>query len=102
MSNYKKVKLKFPYSIKSVFYKKTEKSSKYIRQTLVLYIEKNKDVVKIEELKQGYLEMAKINLDFCEEGFAEEIGEFMKYEAELAESDKPDDYDGEKRRYILC
>ena len=57
---------------------------------------------KIEELKKGYIEMAQINLDICEMGFADDMKVLKEYEAKLAESDLPDDNGSEKRRYILC
>ncbi|WP_242946908.1 MULTISPECIES: hypothetical protein [Clostridium] len=56
----------------------------------------------MNELKNSYKEMAEINLDICEMGFAEDMVVLKEYEAKLAESDLPDDNCSKKRRYILC
>ncbi|MFU0824128.1 hypothetical protein [Clostridium sp.] len=82
--------------------KKYRKKSEFIRDSLILYIKDKKNLSKIEELKKGYIEMAQINLDICEMGFADDMKVLKEYEAKLAESDLPDDNGSEKRRYILC
>jgi hypothetical protein len=53
-------------------------------------------------MERGYKEMAQLNLEFAEMGFACDIRELKEYEAKLSESDLPNDNDSEKRRYILC
>lgn len=85
--------------------KKYRKKSEFIKDTLILCIEDKKNkksISKIEGLKKGYIEMAQINLEMCEMGFADDMLVLKEYEAKLAESDLPDDNDSEKRRYILC
>ncbi|QGU96228.1 hypothetical protein GOM49_14985 [Clostridium bovifaecis] len=82
--------------------KKYRKKSEFIKDSLILYIKDKKNLSKIEELKKGYIEMAQINLDICEMGFADDMEVLKEYEAKLAESDLPDDNGSEKRRYILC
>jgi CopG family transcriptional regulator / antitoxin EndoAI len=79
-----------------------KKRSEFIREAIILYIEEKKKLNNIEEMKRGYIEMAKINLEMSEMGFASDILEFKEYEAKLTESDLPDDNSSEKRRYILC
>ncbi|AEB75096.1 hypothetical protein [Clostridium botulinum] len=79
--------------------KKYKKNSKLIKTYLIQCI-KGKN--KLNELKNGYKEMAEINLDICEMGFAEDMVVLKEYEAKLAESDLPDDNCSKKRRYILC
>ena len=50
--------------------KKYKKNSKLIKVSLIQYIKvKN----KLDEFKQGYLEMSEINLNICEMGFAEDM-----------------------------
>jgi CopG family transcriptional regulator/antitoxin EndoAI len=88
--------------IRKEYFKKYRKKSEFIRDSLILYIKDKKKLNKIEELKKGYIEMAQINLDICEMGFAEDMLVLKEYEAKLAESDLPDDNGSEKRRYILC
>ena len=79
----------------------SKKRSQFIREAIILYIEEKKKMRSIEEMKQGFLEMAELNLDLSEMGFSCDINELNLYEAKLSESDLPDD-DSEKRRYILC
>lgn len=79
-----------------------KKRSKFIREVIILYIEEKKKLREIEQMKKGYLEMAKINLDIAEMGFVSDIKELKEYEAKLSESDWSDDNNSEKRRYILC
>lgn len=88
--------------IRKEYFKKYRKKSEFIRDSLILYIKDKKKLSKIEELKNGYIEMAQMNLDICEMGFAEDMIVLKEYEAKLAESDLPDDNGSEKRRYILC
>ena len=67
----------------------------------ILMLEK-KRLNKISEMEKGYREMAQLNLEFAEMGFASDMKEFKEYEAKLSESDLQDDNNSEKRRYILC
>jgi CopG family transcriptional regulator/antitoxin EndoAI len=53
-------------------------------------------------MKQGYLEMAELNLEIAGIGFEIENKDLKEYEVKLSESDLPNDNNGEKRRYILC
>ena len=48
------------------------------------------------------MEMADINVEMAEMGCAEDFINLQDYEVWLTESDLPDDYDSETRRYILC
>jgi len=79
-----------------------KKRSGFIKDALILYIEQKKKMRYVEEMKKGYLEMAEINLEISEMGFANDVCELIEYEAKLSESDFPDDNSSEKRRYILC
>jgi CopG family transcriptional regulator / antitoxin EndoAI len=80
----------------------SKKRSEFIRHIIILYIEERKRIKKIEQMKNGYVEMAAINLEFSEIGFTDDIEELKEYEVKLAECDIPDDDSSEKRRYILC
>ena len=53
-------------------------------------------------MKNGYLEMADINLELSETGFSNDIDDLNEYEARLSESDFLNDYSSETWRYILC
>ncbi|OFI07509.1 antitoxin endoAI [Clostridium acetireducens DSM 10703] len=79
-----------------------KKRSEFIKEAIVLYIEEKKRLKRLEQMKSGYSEMAKINLEISDMGFARDIKEFLEYEAKLSESDFNNDNHSEKRRYILC
>lgn len=79
-----------------------KKRSEFIREAIVLYIEEKKKLHFIEEMKNGYMEMAELNQKICEMGFCSDMKELKEYEVKLSESDLSDDDGGEKRRYILC
>ncbi|WP_392486057.1 CopG family ribbon-helix-helix protein [Haloimpatiens sp. FM7315] len=81
--------------------KDSKKRSEFIREAIILYIEEKKRL-SLEKMKNGYLEMAEINLELCEYGFQKDVKELREYEAMLSESDLPDGTDSKKRRYILC
>ena len=53
-------------------------------------------------MKQGYLEMAELNLEIAGMGFEIDIKDFKEYEVKLSESDLTNGNNSEKRRYILC
>ena len=80
----------------------SKKRSEFIRKAIILYIRDRKRITALEQMKTGYIEMAELNLEISEMGFAREMYELIEYEAKLSESDIADDGDGEKRRYILC
>lgn len=56
--------------------------SELVREALRRFIEERKKRTLRESLKQGYLEMAKLNLQLAEEGFELEIRKTEKYLAE--------------------
>ncbi|WP_125153998.1 CopG family ribbon-helix-helix protein [Clostridium rectalis] len=80
----------------------SKKRSEFIREVIILYIEEKKRLKELEQMKKGYMEMSKINLEIAEIGFANDIKELKEYEAKLSECDWSDDNNSEKRRYILC
>ena len=82
--------------------KDCKKRSVFIREAIILYIEEKKRLSYIDEMKQGYLEMAELNLEIADMGFEIDIKDFKDYEVKLSESDLFNDNNSEKRRYILC
>ncbi|MCB2289957.1 CopG family transcriptional regulator [Clostridium sp. CS001] len=82
--------------------KDCKKRSEFIREAIVLYIEEKKRINDIDEMKQGYLDMAELNLEIAGIGFEIDSKDFNEYEVKLSESDLPNDNNSEKRRYILC
>jgi CopG family transcriptional regulator/antitoxin EndoAI len=82
--------------------KDCKKRSEFIREAIILYIEEKKRLNYIDEMKQGYLDMAELNLEIADMGFEIDIKDFKEYEAKLSESDLSNDNNSEKRRYILC
>lgn len=105
MSNCKKLVVNITETLSDEFDRALEKDNKkrseFIREAIILYIEEKKKVSKIDFMKNGYMEMAKINLELSEMGFEKELKNLIQYETSLSESDLPND-DSEKRRYILC
>lgn len=105
MSNCKKLVVNITETLSDEFDRALEKDNKkrseFIREAIILYIEEKKKVSKIDFMKNGYMEMAKINLELSELGFEKELKNLIQYETSLSESDLPND-DSEKRRYILC
>ncbi|NLM34190.1 MAG: CopG family transcriptional regulator [Clostridiales bacterium] len=81
---------------------KGKKSSQYIKDAIILYIEERKKNEFIDRMRKGYMEMADINVEMAEMGCADDLKNLQDYEVWLTESDLPDDYDSETRRYILC
>lgn len=79
-----------------------KKRSEFLREAIILYIEKKKKLNETEIIKRGYMEMSKINMEISEVGISSYLGELDEYEVMLSESDFPDDNGGKKRRYILC
>ena len=79
-----------------------KKRSESFREAIILYIEEKKRLSYIDEMKQGYLEMAELNLEIADMGFEIDIKDFKDYEVKLSESDLSNDNNSEKRRYILC
>lgn len=79
-----------------------KKRSEFIKEAIILYIRDKKRLDNISRMEKGYREMAQLNLEFAEMGFARDIRELKEYEAKLSESDLPNDNGSEKRRYILC
>lgn len=80
----------------------SKKKSQFIREAIILYIEERKKTQCFNEMKNGYLEMADINLELSETGFSNDIDDLNEYEARLSESDFLNDYSSETWRYILC
>jgi CopG family transcriptional regulator / antitoxin EndoAI len=80
----------------------SKKRSEFIRDIIILYIEEREKTKKLEQMKNGYVEMAAINLEFSEIGITDDVEELIEYEVKLSECDIPDDNSSEKRRHILC
>ncbi|WP_055666538.1 hypothetical protein [Desnuesiella massiliensis] len=91
------------FSLSEALKEDNKKKSQFIKQAVILYIEEKKKLEYIENMKKGYAEMGTINLEFSEMSSAYDLKECLEYETWLSESDLPnDDYNSEKRRYILC
>ena len=82
--------------------KDNKNRSEFIMDAIILYIEEKRKYKLRERLRVGYMEMAKLNQEVAEFGFAMDLWDLCEYETRLAECDSIDDDDGEKRRYILC
>ncbi|MDP4178813.1 MAG: CopG family transcriptional regulator [Bacillota bacterium] len=106
MSNSKKLVIDLSDKLYNDFNRALEEDCKdkgeFIKESIILYVENKKKINYLDKMKNGYLEMAELNEEIAEMGFARDIVEFNEYEANLSECDFPDDYRSEKRRYILC
>jgi CopG family transcriptional regulator/antitoxin EndoAI len=106
MASCKKLVVNLNESLYNEFNKALEedckKRSEFIREAIILYIEEKKRHNIMDAMRKGYMEMAQLNLEIAEMGFANDIDELKKYEAKLSESDFPNDDSSETRRYILC
>ncbi|MHC1719977.1 MAG: CopG family ribbon-helix-helix protein [Clostridiaceae bacterium] len=104
MSRAKKITVTLPENLLNEFdrliMEDTKSRSDFIREAIAIYIIEKKQY--FEKVKNGYMEMASLNIEISEMCFEEDIKMLKEYETKLSESDIPDDDDSEKRRYILC
>lgn len=70
----------------------SEAKCEFMREAMVCY----------EEMKNGYLEMAELNIELSEMCCEGDLAALKEYETKLSESDNRDDNCSEKRRHILC
>ena len=106
MAESKKIVIKLPEGMlrefDEILSKDNKNRSEFIMDAIILYIEEKKKYKLRERLRVGYMEMAKLNQEIAEFGFAMDLSDLCEYETRLAECDSIDDDDSEKRRYILC
>jgi CopG family transcriptional regulator/antitoxin EndoAI len=70
----------------------SEAKCEFMKEAMIVY----------EEMKNGYLEMAELNIEISEMCCAGELSALNEYETKLSESENRDDDGSEKRRHILC
>lgn len=61
--------------------------SEFIREAMRLYIEQKRRLIVRDEMKQGYLEMASINLKLANESFIVEQEAYFRKKWQLAEGE---------------
>ncbi|HHY04778.1 MAG TPA: ribbon-helix-helix protein, CopG family [Thermoanaerobacterales bacterium] len=59
--------------------------SEFIRDAMRLYIRERENIRLIDQLKNGYVQMAEINIKFAEMGIYEDYEDFVVYEKRLSE-----------------
>lgn len=59
--------------------------SELIRDAMKLYIKEMEKLRVREQLKIGYIKMAKVNVKFAEMGICEDFKDFVLYESRLSE-----------------
>jgi len=59
-------------------------------------------IICFEEMKNGYIEMAELNIEISEMCCEGELAALKEYETKLSESDYGDGNGSETRRHILC
>ena len=62
--------------------------SEFVREAMKLYIREKRKLEVSERLKDGYLEMSKINLSFAEMGLGQDMEELDLYEVKLTGCEK--------------
>ena len=62
--------------------------NEFVKEAMKLYIREKKKVEVSERLKDGYLEMSKINLNFAEMGLSQDMEELNIYEVRLTGCEK--------------
>ncbi|GAA0115117.1 MULTISPECIES: hypothetical protein [Clostridium] len=60
-----------------------EKKEEAIDDSIILYIEDDFSIEFIESMKNGYIEMADINLEMSELGLEQDVCDFIEYESRL-------------------
>lgn len=62
--------------------------SEFVKEAMKLYIREKRKLEVSERLKNGYLEMSKINLSFAEMGLSQDMEELNIYEVKLTGCEK--------------
>lgn len=70
---------------RSIISKKDMDKEGYIKDAMSFYIKEKKRIEIIEELKRGYQEMGKINLEIAETGLTEDLNNLFAYEKYVGE-----------------
>lgn len=69
--------------INEAYEKNNIKSSEFIDDNVILYIEEKKYLSYIEKMKQGYIAMKDLNLEISEFGLENDLYDLIEYEAKL-------------------
>lgn len=56
----------------------------FVREAMKLYLRERRRIKTREAMKSGYLEMSHINRKLSEDGFSQDIRDFLSYETSLA------------------
>jgi CopG family transcriptional regulator/antitoxin EndoAI len=62
--------------------------NEFVKEAMKLYIREKRKLEVSERLKDGYLEMSKINLSFAEMGLGQDMEELDLYEVKLTGCEK--------------
>ncbi|MDD2421682.1 MAG: ribbon-helix-helix protein, CopG family [Heliobacteriaceae bacterium] len=88
MPDLKRIQVSLPQSLLSeldrILLTENMNRSQLIREAVNLYMVEHKRKVLRDQMRQGYIEMARINLELAMEGFAAEVDAELLYEARLA------------------
>ncbi len=89
MSRQKKILISLPEGLldeaDNMAYSQNINRSEFIREAMRLYIREKKKAEIVQKLKKGYEEMAELNLEYSELGFAGDACQLKHYEEKLAE-----------------
>ncbi|MGG7162859.1 hypothetical protein [Clostridium ihumii] len=70
-------------NISDTLTKDYSESKETLDNSIILYIEEELPIEFIENMKNGYLEMAELNLEISELGLEQDVCDFIKYESKL-------------------
>lgn len=73
--------------VDTILSKEKRNRSEFIQDAMRLYIRERERLRMREQLKNGYMEMAEINLEMAEFGINEDMKDLMLYETTLSESE---------------
>lgn len=88
MADAKRIKVKSRNSlieeVDGVAYMEDENKNEFIKEAMKLYLRERRKIKTMEAMKNGYLEMSHINRKLSEDGFSQDVRDFLSYEMNLA------------------
>jgi CopG family transcriptional regulator / antitoxin EndoAI len=70
--------------VDGVAYMEDGNKNEFIKEAMKLYLRERRRIKTMEAMKNGYLEMSNINRKLSEDGFSQDIRDFLSYETDLA------------------
>ncbi|OHW62080.1 hypothetical protein EUAN_15280 [Andreesenia angusta] len=87
MAETKKIELEFKNGLidelEEAAHNEDIQKGKFVREAMKLYLRERRRIKMTEAMKSGYLEMSHINRKLSEDGFSQDIRDFLSYEISL-------------------